>query len=277
MKLLNGTCIKEELLKSLEIKVKNLAYHPSFAVIQVGGNKDANTYIREEEKMATRLGYRLNKINLDSTITEPELIKIINKLNKDSSLDGIMVQLPLPKTLNQHSICDAIDYDKDIDGQTSLSAGRLVNNLKTLMPATVKAIITIINYYQINIKEKHIVVLGRSKTTTRPLVNYLLKKDATVTICHTKTKNIKDITRQADILITAIGKPNYIDKSYLKKDVVIIDVGINYLDNHLCGDVLLEDVSKIAKSITPVPGGVGPVTVASLAENIYQKALNKTK
>ena len=277
MKLLNGTCIKEELLKSLEIKVKNLAHHPSFAVIQVGGNKDANTYIREEEKMATRLGYRLNKINLDSTITEPELIKIINKLNKDSSIDGIMVQLPLPKTLNQHSICDAIDYDKDIDGQTSLSAGRLVNNLKTLMPATVKAIITIINYYQINIKEKHIVVLGRSKTTTRPLVNYLLKKDATVTICHTKTKNIKDITRQADILITAIDKPNYIDKSYLKKDVVIIDVGINYLDNHLCGDVLLEDVSKIVKSINPVTGGVGPVTVASLAENIYQKALDKTK
>lgn len=219
-------------------------------------------------------------IRKDEDIQEEELVNLVNQLNEDQSCHGIIVQLPLPKHINEQKVIDAISYKKDVDGFGIINKGRLFSGLDSIESATPHGIIQLLDAYDIELAGKNAVVIGRSNIVGKPMALLLLNRNATVTICHSRTKNLSEITKTADVLVVAIGKPNFITADMVKKDAVVIDVGTNRVEEKLCGDVDFEEVSKIASYISPVPGGVGPLTIASLLENTvkaYKKILNIEK
>jgi methylenetetrahydrofolate dehydrogenase (NADP+)/methenyltetrahydrofolate cyclohydrolase len=258
---------------------------PQLAILQVGDLTESNAYIAQKKLFAEKIGVNvLHKIHPDK-VSEEELIEEIERLNKDKKVHGIILQLPVPEGLNKERIIDTIDPIKDIDGLTAINVKRLWDNDKqTIIPATVLGVISLLNHYEIQIEGKKIVIVGRSALVGKPLAIALLNENATVTICHHLTKDLKEETRQADILIVAAGSPHIITKDHVREGQVVIDIGINLAEKfpleqkpeneipkrHMVGDVDFESVKNIVSAISPVPGGVGPMTVASLFQNLVE-------
>lgn len=269
--ILDGKLVSSNIKEELKEYIKENNLTLGMAVIQVGDNPASNVYIKNKRKVAETLEVKFEHIKFDIDITEDIIIEKIKKLNKDDSINGIIVQLPLPEHLDQDIIINAIDEEKDIDGLTNRSIGNLFSNNKGLISCTPFGVIKLLEYYNIDLKGKNAVIVGRSNLVGKPLVELLLRKDATVTICHSKTEDLKKFTKKADILIVAAGKKHLITKDMVKKGAVIIDVGINRVDDKLYGDVDFDNVKKKASYITPVPGGVGPMTIAMLFHNLIKK------
>ena len=268
MIILDGKSIKNQILDNIRLEVIKLKDRPKLVVIQVGDDPASGVYVNQKKKMAEYVGYNFEHIKLPESVLEDEVIEIIDKLNEENGVDGILVQMPLPNHLNSKIIQNRIIPSKDVDGLTYINTGKLVHNCASLISCTPKGIVDLLDAYKIEIRGKHVVIVGRSDLVGKPLVNLLLNRDATVSICHSKTKDLSTITKLADILIVAIGKKEFIDESMIKDKSIVIDVGINRVDNKLYGDVKFDTVSKKASYITPVPGGVGPMTIAELAKNV---------
>ncbi len=279
MKILDGKEVKLKILEDLKQKLLNLNEKLGLVVIQIGNDPASDVYVRQKKKMAEDLGYNFNHINLDENVNEDEILAIIDKLNNDDMVDGILVQMPIPSTLNVKRIQNAILPYKDVDGLTDINIGKLVHNEDSLVACTPMGIIDLLDYYNIDIEGKNVVIIGRSDLVGKPLASLMINRNATVTLCHSKTINLDFYTKNADILVVAIGKPNFIKRDSVKDGAVIIDVGINRMANGmLCGDVDFDDVKDKVSYITPVPGGVGQMTVAELALNTYKAhMLRKSK
>ena len=279
MKILDGREVKLKILEDLKQKLLNLNEKLGLVVIQIGNDPASDVYVRQKKKMAEDLGYNFNHINLDENVNEDEILSIIDKLNNDNMVDGILVQMPIPSTLNVKRIQNAILPYKDVDGLTDINIGKLVHNEDSLVACTPMGIIDLLDYYNIDIEGKNVVIIGRSDLVGKPLASLMINRNATVTLCHSKTINLDFYTKNADILVVAIGKPNFIKRDSVKDGAVINDVGINRMSNGmLCGDVDFDDVKDKVSYITPVPGGVGQMTVAELALNTYKAhMLRKSK
>lgn len=252
---------------------------PNLTVILVGNDPASLSYVKGKEKASLEVGIENTTIILDSNVKEEELIDVINELNNDDNVDGILVQLPLPKHLNKDNVINAIKVDKDVDGFTKENVARLWLKQPCMIPCTPKGIITLLDSNNISLDGKNVVVMGRSDIVGMPVAKLLLDRNATVTIVHSHTKNVKEITNKADILIVAIGRALYVDDSFIKEGCVVIDVGVNRdtKSMKLCGDCDFESVNKKASYITKVPGGVGPMTIASLMENTILAYLEHVK
>ena len=278
MELLDGKVVKAKLLEDLKDKINKLDTKLGLTVIQVGEDPASSVYVRQKNKMAENLGFNFNHIKLDENIKEEDLLNIIEKLNKDDNVDGILVQMPIPNHLNAKKVQNAILPCKDVDGLTDINMGRLSHNIDSLVPCTPMGIIDLLKYYNIDISGKNVVIIGRSDLVGKPLASLMTNNDATVTLCHSKTKNLSFYTKNADILVVAIGRANFIKKEDVKDGAVIVDIGINRMeDGKLCGDVLFEEVKDKASYISPVPGGVGQMTVAELGYNTYKAHIIRMK
>lgn len=271
MTLIDGAFVAKEIRKKVKSEVLNLQNRysktPHLVVILIGHNPASESYVGGKEKACEKTGILSTVIRLEEEVQEEAVLKIISNLNEDDNVHGILLQLPIPSHLNSAKIIDSISPLKDVDGFTSTNVALLANGREGLVPCTPKGIMTLLDYYHIDVTSKQCVVIGRSQIVGKPIASLLLQANGTVTICHSKTKNMKDITQQADILVVAIGKPKMVDASYLKDGAVVIDVGINKVNDILCGDVDFESASTKASFITPVPKGVGPMTIATLLEN----------
>lgn len=272
MKILDGKSLAEEIKtnvkKEIEQKYLNKKQQPPcLACIIVEGNSASEVYVASKKKACESCGLKSIIVRLPQTITQVDLHKEIDKLNKNKKVSGILLQLPLPSHLDDIMATNRILPSKDVDCLTYENLGALFSAKKVIAPCTATGIIKLLNKYNINISGKRAVVVGRSLLVGKSVANLLEQGNATVTICHSRTENLKDITKQADILVVAIGKPNYITEDYVKENAVVIDVGINRTEQGLKGDVDFEKVKDKASYITPVPGGVGPLTVACLLEN----------
>lgn len=267
--ILDGKLTAEKIRSKLKKEVTGLKITPHLAVILVGNNPSSEIYVKNKQKYATEIGINSSVIKLKDTITETELINEIKKLNNDKKINGILVQLPLPKQINEFNIINTIAPEKDVDGFTIYNKGLLTIENPQIIPCTPLGIIELLKEYKIDISGKHTVIIGRSNIVGKPLSMLLLQNNATVTICHSYTQNLEKITKTADILISAIGKPNFITKEYIKKDSIIIDVGItkDIKTNKWMGDIDFKNVKDLTKFITPVPGGIGPMTIAMLLKN----------
>ena len=273
MILLDGKKLKEKRLLELKRKILSLSKKLTLVVIQVGNDEASNIYVNQKKKMAEYIGYEFIHLKLDNKISQDELINVIDKYNKNRNITGILVQMPLPKHIDESVIANKILYYKDVDGLSDINAGRLVHNKKCLIAATPKGIINLLKEYNIDITSKHVVIVGRSNLVGKPLSSLFINNDATVTIVHSKTKDISSYTKKADILIVATGKKHIITKDMVKDNAIVIDVGITRDNNKLYGDVDFDNVKNKTSYITPVPGGVGPMTVCELAYNVYEAYL----
>ena len=271
-KIIDGKKTAQEIRSELKREIQNLKIKPELRVILVGNNPASQIYVKNKEKYASEVGIKSETIRLPEDITEEKLLKQIKKLNKDKHINGILVQLPLPSHINEFSVINAIAPEKDVDGFTIYNKGLLSIGKPALTPCTPLGIIELLKQYKVNIASKNAVVIGRSNIVGKPMAQLLLNEDATVTICHSKTKNLAEMTANADILISAVGKPKFIGKKYVKKGATVIDVAMNRdtKNNRWVGDIDFDNVSKVAKFITPVPGGVGPMTIAMLLKNTVQ-------
>ena len=267
--LLDGREAAKALLDALKPKIK--ALDPKLVVVQIGENPASASYIRQKVKSCEAVGMRSEHKHLPEKTSLKELMSLIEDLNADGDVTGFIVQLPLPKHLESHvpEIIRAIDPKKDVDGFGAYNLGKmfLATEFEHLPPATPSGIIALLEHYKIDVAGKHAVIVGRSNIVGKPVAIMLLNRDATVTICHSKTKDLAAITKQADILIAAVGQPNLITGDMVENGVVVVDVGMNQLDTGLVGDVDFNAVKQKASAITPVPGGVGPMTVASFIRN----------
>lgn len=274
MQIIDGKILAARIKEQLKDEVNGLiksGINPKLSVIIVGENKASLKYVSYKEKSCNELGIKSEVIKLPETVMEKEVIEVIEKLNTDPSVNGILVQLPLPRHINQQNILSKIEPSKDVDGFTPYCLGRLLMDIPLFIPCTPKGIIRMLDEYGIETEKKKAVVVGRSIIVGKPLALLLMRKNATVTVCHSKTENLEDITRDADILCVAIGKANFINAHMVKRDAVVIDVGINVgADGKVTGDVDFKSVSEKASFITPVPGGVGPMTIAMLMENTVE-------
>ena len=240
---------------------------PGLATVLVGEDPASAVYVRNKNKICAEIGFQSFWQNLPAETTEAKLLDLIKELNENDEVNGILVQLPLPDHIDEEKVLLSIDPEKDVDGFHPINVGRLAIGNALLTPCTPTGIIALLDYYGIEIAGKHAVVLGRSNIVGKPVANLLLQRHATVTICHSKTTNLKEVTIQADILIEAVGRPHFVGSKMVKEGAVVIDVGINRVDGKLIGDVEFDPVAEKAAYITPVPGGVGPMTIALLMEN----------
>lgn len=245
---------------------------PHLAVILVGENAASQVYVRNKENACIHAGIRSTIIRLPEVCTQEELENAVLSLNIDESVHGILVQLPLPKELDEARVLALIDPDKDVDGFHAMNSGRLMNGQPSFVPCTPLGVMKLLEAYRIPTRGKHAVIIGRSNIVGKPMAMLLLAADATVTICHSKTANLAEITRQADILVAAVGKPNFVTGDMIKQGAAVIDVGINRVDDGLVGDVHAEQAEKVASYLTPVPGGVGQMTIAMLLSNTLDAA-----
>ena len=270
MELLDGKVLANDILDKLSLKVKQLDTAPNLVVIQVGNDPASSVYVRNKERTAERVGINSETVKLSKHITQDELLEIIDKYNNDSLVNGILVQLPLPKHIDEQVILEAISPMKDVDGFHPLNVGKLNIGQKQMIPSTPAGIMELLKANHIELEGKHVVIVGRSNIVGKPLAHLLLEANATVTIAHSRTKNLKQLTQMADILVVAVGQPELITKDYVKTGAVVIDVGINRTESGLKGDVDFNNVKLKVAAITPVPGGVGPMTIAMLMNQTYQ-------
>ena len=278
MIIIDGKKVASKIKENIAAEVKTLKQKtgktPGLAVVLVGNDPASAVYVRNKNKTCENLGFHSFENILPADTSESKLLGLIHELNIDDRVNGILVQLPLPDQISSNKILEAINPKKDVDGFHLENVGRLVTGNATFKPCTPEGIIQLLDHYEVNIEGKHAVILGRSNIVGKPISLLLLERNATVTICHSKTQNLSAITKSADILIAAIGKPNFVTEDMIKDNTIIIDVGINRVDNKLIGDVDYQSVSKKASLITPVPGGVGPMTIAILMANTLQSFKN---
>lgn len=269
--IIDGKKLRDKLLDELQKKVEKFEVKPSLAVILVGENPASQIYVRNKKKMAEKVGINSQIFNFSQDISEKELLKKIKELNNDDSIDAILVQLPLPEHISKENVINAIEPKKDVDGFTPYNVGKLFSGEKPIVyPCTPKGILLLLDAYGVNLDGKHAVVVGRSNIVGRPVAQMLLDRNATVTMCHSHTKDLAQITKTADILVSAVGK-NIIKGEMLKSDCVVIDVGIfKDANGKTRGDVDFDSAFGIASFISPVPGGVGPMTIASLMLNTVE-------
>ena len=276
-KIIDGKKIADKILNEIKSKIKNLKQKPGLAIVLVGDNPASEIYVNFKEKTCKEVGFYCERYNLDKNTSGYDLLKLINELNQKANLHGILVQLPLPRKIDEHLIVNAILPHKDVDGFTPANLGSLLSEKTIIAPATARAVLHLIESTGTEIEGKNAVVVGRSVIVGKPTAIMLLEKNATVEICHSKTKNLSEHAKKADILVVAVGKPKLITKNMVKEGAVVIDVGINRIGNKVVGDVDFDAVREVAGYITPVPGGVGPMTIAMLLDNtlkameIYQR------
>lgn len=252
-------------------KVSSLSTKPHLVIIQVGNNPASTKYIEYKKRFAERVSAEVTHKQFNDTLFEAELVDAIKTFSKDAAVTGIIVQLPLPQGIRPWIVMDAIDPKKDVDGLTSYNLRHVYENDEIIVPATTKGIFTLLEHYNIPLAGKHVVVVGRSSLVGKPTALACINRNATVTVCHSHTSNLADITKTADILIVAIGQPHLIKENYIKEGCVVIDVGITVDENNkVAGDVLMSSLSEKADAVSPVPGGVGPMTIVSLFENLLQ-------
>ena len=244
---------------------------PHLAVVLVGENPASQVYVRNKENACIKAGIRSTVIRLDEGCTQAELEDTVRKLNGDASVHGILVQLPLPKHLDESRVLALIDPDKDVDGFHAMNSGRLMNGQPRFVPCTPLGVMKLLEAYDIPVAGRHAVIIGRSNIVGKPMAMLLLAKDATVTVCHSKTRNLSELARQADILVAAVGRPGFVTADMVKPGAAVIDVGINRVDGQIVGDVAPE-VEQVAGYLTPVPGGVGQMTIAMLLANTLDAA-----
>lgn len=274
MKVIDGKVISTQIKDELKEKVeayKKEGVDITLAVIQVGNDPASSVYVGNKKKACAYIGINSLAYELPQETTQEELLTLIDKLNKDDSVNGILVQLPVPAHIDEKSIIDAISPLKDVDGFHPVNVGNLSTGQKGFVSCTPAGIIQLLKRSNIEIEGKECVVVGRSNIVGKPVSMLMLRENATVTVCHSKTENLKEVCKRADILIVAIGKPKFITADYVKEGAVVIDVGIHRNENNkLCGDVDYDDVSRVASAMTPVPGGVGPMTIAMLMNNCIE-------
>ncbi|MFY3793169.1 bifunctional methylenetetrahydrofolate dehydrogenase/methenyltetrahydrofolate cyclohydrolase FolD [Ureibacillus sp. MALMAid1270] len=274
--IISGTEIGKQIRQSIAdrvVKLKDQGVTPGLAVILVGDNPASQTYVRNKQKSCEAIGIYSELVKLPEDTKESELLEQIQQLNKRQDIHGILVQLPLPKHINEDNVIATIAPEKDVDGFSPVSVGKMMLGQETFLPCTPFGVMKLLEYTGVDLAGKHAVVVGRSHIVGKPMGQLLLQKDATVTYTHSKTNDLPSITKQADILIAAVGRANFITKEHVKPGAIVIDVGINRDENNkLVGDVDFDDVSPIASHITPVPGGVGPMTITMLLFNTVQSA-----
>lgn len=259
--------IKEEIKEFVnKIKENNLNV-PKVASILVGNDGGSLFYLNNQEKVATSLGMEFEKVHLNEEVTEEELINKIDKLNNDNTVSGIILQLPLPKHIDEKKVISAISPKKDVDCLTFVNQGKLYMGEDTFMPCTPKSVLTILKSLNINLEGMEVVVIGRSNIVGKPAGALLLKENCTVTMCHSRTKNLREVCKRADILVVAIGKAKFVDESFVKDGAIVIDVGTNSVEGKITGDVDFDKVIDVASFVTPVPGGVGALTTTLLMKN----------
>ena len=274
--LIDGKRISAEIKEELKVKVAKMQehnIHVCLAVVQVGEDAASSIYVRNKEKACAYIGIESRVCRLPEETSEEELLEVIKELNEDSVVNGILVQLPLPAHIDEKKVIEAISLEKDVDGFHPQSLGNLCSNSDGFEPCTPSGVIELLKRSEIQISGKHCVVMGRSNIVGKPAALLLLRENGTVTIVHSKTENLKEITSQADILVVAIGVPKFVTSDFVKEGAVVIDVGMHRdEENKLCGDVDFDDVKDKVAAITPVPGGVGPMTIAMLMKNCIHSA-----
>ena len=279
MKILDGKAVSLKVKESVKVRadeLKKFGVEPTLAVVLVGEDKASQTYVRAKEKACNEYGIKSVAHRLSENTTQNELLALINVLNLDDSIHGILVQLPLPKHIDTNVVLAAIDPRKDVDGFHAVNVGKLVSGLEGFVPCTPLGVMEILKEYGIDVAGLNAVVIGRSNIVGKPMANLLLNASATVTVTHSKTKNLKEICKNADLIVAAIGKPFFLKADMVKDDAVVVDVGINRLDDgRLVGDVDFDEVAPKCSYITPVPGGVGPMTIAMLLNNTILAAQAK--
>ena len=268
--ILDGRKLKEKILDELKEKVSSLSEKPTLCVIQVGNDEASNIYINQKEKMCEYIGYGFIHKKLDEGISEEEVLNIIDELNNDKKVTSILVQMPLPKGIDSKKVQNRVKKEKDVDGLNDENFINLINNRDCLIPCTAYGVLQLLEEYNIDVSGKNVVMVGRSALVGMPTFHLLENKNATVTLCHSKTKDLKSVTKTAEILIVATGNKHLITEDMVKDGAVVVDVGINKVDNKLYGDVDFDNIKDKASYISPVPGGVGPMTIASLAKNILK-------
>ncbi|MBN2423157.1 bifunctional methylenetetrahydrofolate dehydrogenase/methenyltetrahydrofolate cyclohydrolase FolD [Candidatus Woesearchaeota archaeon] len=268
--IINGKEIAEKIRQEIKAKADKLKKKPGLAVILVGDDPASQVYVRGKEKTCNELGFYSEIHRLDQNISEDELLNLVKGLNNNDKIHGILVQLPLPKHIDKNKVISLIKPIKDVDGLHPLNIGNLFTGHKAIIPCTPKGIVKLIESTGEEIQGRNAVVVGRSNLVGKPVSVLLLNRNATVTICHSRTQDLKKHTQQADILVAAVGKPEFITADMIKQGAIVIDVGINRIDGKLIGDVDFENVKDKCSFITPVPGGVGPMTIAMLMENTIE-------
>ena len=280
-KIIDGKLLSSKIKEQLKFKVEDFKkeYNRdiSLAVILVGENPASKVYVKNKITACEYVGIKSLSYNLDKDATEEEVIKLVEQLSNDDNVDGILVQLPLPKHINEDKVLEKIKPEKDVDGFTSINIGNLLLGKPCVVSCTPQGIITMLKSENIELSGKNAVVVGRSNIVGKPISLLLLQENCTVTVCHSKTKNIENICKNADILVVAIGRAKYITENMVKDGAVVIDVGINRTEDGLKGDVDYDNVYKKASYITPVPGGVGPMTIATLMDNTIKCAFRRAK
>lgn len=281
MEIINGKELASSIRRNLKSEVEQLkqtGIYPKLAVIMVGDDKASKVYVKNKSKACEEIGIEYEEFLLNESTTMEQLLELIYKLNNDDKIHGILLQSPLPKHLDINMAFKEIETKKDVDGFNPINVGKLSLNQDCFVSCTPYGIIKMLEAYNITMEGANAVIIGRSNIVGKPLMQCLLNKNATVTICHSKTKSIEETTKRADILIAALGKPNFVNSKMVKDGAVVIDVGINRMeDGKIVGDVDFEDVCKKASYITPVPGGVGPMTVAMLMHNVVKAAKDANK
>ncbi|EDT15119.1 bifunctional methylenetetrahydrofolate dehydrogenase/methenyltetrahydrofolate cyclohydrolase [Clostridium perfringens] len=273
-KILSGKTVAIDIkgqIKSYTEELKASGKSLKISSILVGDDGGSVYYQNFQEKLANNLGIDFEKIKLDESISEENLKLKIEELNKDDSVNGIMLLLPLPKHIDERAVTNLIDADKDLDCLSEVSVGRFYKGEKCFIPCTPNSVITLLKAYNIEIEGKEVVIIGRSNIVGKPLFQMFLNENATVTVCHSKTKNLKEVCNRADILVVAIGRANFIDSSYVREGAVVIDVGTSEVNGKITGDVNFDDVYEKASLITPVPGGVGSLTTTLLLKNVCKE------
>ncbi len=267
--------VKNE-VKEKALELKNKGIEIGLAVVIVGDDPASRVYVNNKKKACEEVGFNSYEYALPAETTEEELLALVDKLNKDDKVNGILVQLPVPKHINETAVINAISPDKDVDAFHPVNVGKIMIGDYAFLPCTPAGVMELIDSTGVDIAGKSCVVIGRSNIVGKPMSMLLLHRSGTVTICHSKTKNLKEICANADILVAAVGRPNFVTGDMVKEGAVVIDVGINRLENgKLCGDVNYEEAEKKAAFITPVPGGVGPMTIAMLMKNTLTSAMIK--
>jgi len=268
--IIDGKKIAQKIERQLTEKLKKLKTEPSLAIILIGKNSASEIYVQEKQEVCQRLNIKCLIFKLPISVTQNQLLALIDGFNEDKKVNGILVQLPLPDQININAVFCSISPEKDVDGLNPLNIGFLEIGQPFIIPPTAVAVLEIMKSYKIKLKGSKVVLVGYSNLVGKPLLPLLIEQGATVTICHKKTKNLAKITKEADILVVAVGKPNLIKAAMIKKGAIIIDVGINRVGKKIIGDVDFEKVKKKASFITPVPGGVGPITVMMLLRNLIE-------
>ena len=280
MTIIDGKALSEKVLKEIEKEhselEKKAGRKAGLAVIMAGENPASQIYVRNKIRACEKVGFHSETIRLDENITEENLLLEIEKLNNNSNIDGILVQLPIPKHIDGLKIINAISAEKDVDGFHTTNIGKMMIGDETgFLPCTPAGVVHMFEEYNIDLEGKDVLVIGQSNIVGKPMTLLLIKKRATVQVCNSKTKNLSEKLQKADVVVAAAGSPKLIKATDVKEDVVVIDVGINRVDGKLCGDVDFEEVSKKASFITPVPGGVGPMTIAMLIKNTFKSYKQK--